>query len=182
MKTRIITLMLFSLALISCKGDKQDEKKETVDTVVNKGNDFFTITLDLIAQNDDSFHVFYSEDKTENFTEQNSVWVEFKGSPNSQKLVFNLPKDRIPTNLRIDFGVNKDQKEVKINNFEIVYQGKKVDMTGLDFFKFFRINEAITVINIPTQTIKAKKEGKDYFGASFYSLEPLSKEIENLLK
>lgn len=182
MKTRIITLILFALAMISCKGDKQEEQKEAASIEVIKGNDFFTITLDVVAQNDDSFHVFYSEDKTENFTEQNSVWVEFKGAPSSQKLTFNLPKDRIPTNLRIDFGVNKEQKEVKINNLEIAYQGKKFNLSGFDFFKFFRPNEAITTIDLSTQTIKAKKEGKDYFGASIYSLEPLSKEMENLLK
>jgi hypothetical protein len=182
MKTKIIALLLFSIAIIGCKGDGQEEKKESVNTELDKGNDFFTITLDLIAQKDDSFHIYYSEDKTENFTEENSIWQEFKGSTNSQKLLFNLPKDRFPTNLRIDFGVNKDQQEIKIKGMEVTYKEKKVNINGFDLLKFFRINYNITTFDAENQMIKAKSEGKDYVGASIYSLEPMAKQLESLLK
>lgn len=181
MRKAIIVLFVFSL--ISCKNEKS-ENTETQQATEQQAatNDFFRITLDVVAKKDDSFHVFYSEDKTLNFTEENSVWAEFKGNDAAQKLVFDLPKDRYPSQLRIDYGLNKDQGEIKINSLEISYKGKVKLISGADYFKYFTPNLENTSVDAGAQTVKALKSGKDFSGPSTYPLESLAVELENLMK
>ncbi len=181
MKQIIILLAIFSF--ISCKNEKTENKETQQATELPTENDFFKITLDVVAKKNDSFHVFYTEDQSQNFSEENSVWVEFKGSEVGQKLVFDLPKDRFPTLLRIDLGLNKDQGEVKINGLEISYKGKSTNISPADFFKYFRPNLENTSVDVPTCTVKAlAKSGKDFSGASLYPNDVLSIELKKLME
>ncbi|MGV3697710.1 hypothetical protein [Flavobacterium sp.] len=176
---RKVLIFLFVFSLISCK-DEKTENTETKNAVEQPaGNDFYSITMDVVAQKDDSFHVLYTEDGSNNFEEINSVWAEFKGSPNSQKLVFNLKEGAIPNQLRLDFGLNKDQGDVKLNSVEIAYLNNKVTFTGPEIFKYFRPNEASTIVDINTQTLKPLNKGGN---TSLYPLEPLKPELEKLLR
>jgi len=177
MKIKIVTFLFLALTLISCKNEDGNKSEENQVSNQPLGNDFFVVTVDLVAQKDDSFHVFFSEDGSDNFTEENSVWFEFKGSPNSQKLVFNLPKERMPNQLRLDFGVNKEQGDVKINSIEITYNGKAFNIQGSELIKYFRANDASSTIDIATQTIKPIKPGVN---TSLYPTEALRPELEKL--
>jgi len=174
-----ILIVLFVFSLLSCKNEKAENNETQQANEKSIGNDFYTITLDVIAKKDDSFHVFYTEDGSVNFEEKNSVWAEFKGSPNSQKLVFNLKKDVMPNQLRLDFGLNKEQGEVKVNSIEIAYLDKKVTYAGQQIFKYFRPNESSTSIDANTQTVKPLKVGEN---ASLYPLESLRPELEKMMK
>lgn len=177
MKKILSFLLVF--ALISCKNDKTpDQENPKAETQVT-GNDFYTITLDLVAQKDDSFHVFYTEDGSVNFDENNSVWCEFKGSLNSQKLVFNLKKGIMPNQLRFDFGLNKEQGEVKLNSVEVAYLDNKRTFSGPEIFKYFRPNESSTTIDVNTQTLKPIKPDDN---TSLYPLETLKPELEKMMK
>lgn len=177
MKKILLVLLVFSL--VGCKNEKSENTQipEVIQQPV--GNDFFRVTIDVVAKKDDAFHVFFTEDKSINFTEENSVWVEFKGSEASQKLVFDLPKDRFPNQLRLDFGINKDLGEVKINNIEVSYKGKTLNMAGAEFTKYFRPNESSTLVDPVNQSLKPAKPG---LNTSLYPLETLSFELEKLLK
>jgi len=161
---------------MSCKNEKTETQQTTEKPA---GNDFYTITLDVVAQKDDSFHVFYTEDGSVNFEENNSVWAEFKGSPNSQKLVFNLKKGVMPNQLRLDFGLNKEQGDVKLNSVEITYLDQKLTYYGPEIFKYFRPNESSTIVDVNTQTLKPlNKDGN----TSLYPLETLKPELEKIMK
>jgi len=174
-----IVIYLFIFTIIGCKEDKST-KEDTVQEQVSN-NDFFRVVLDVIVKKDDAFHIFYNEDGSTDFIEENSIWTEFKGSETSQKIVFDLPKDVIPSQLRIDFGLQKDQGEIKINSLEMSYYGKTTTISGADFFKYFRPNEGNTEVNLEQQTLKALiKPDKEFSGPSVYPLEPLSKEIEKI--
>ncbi|MGV3697709.1 hypothetical protein [Flavobacterium sp.] len=183
MKYKILGLALLAVVFTSCKneprGNKQDAGQEPAAAVVS--NDFFRVTLDVVAKKDDSFHVFYTDDGTMNFSEDRSIWNEFKGSEESQKLVFDLPKGKKPTHLRIDYGLNKDQGEVKINSLEISYKEKSKVIPGSDYFKYFRPNLDNTVVNVGEQTVKAlNAPGKEFAGPSTYPLENLPAELKKL--
>jgi hypothetical protein len=174
-----ILIVLFVFSLISCKNEKSENTETQQAQEQPTGNDFYTVTLDLVAQKDDSFHVFYTEDGSVNFEENNSVWVEFKGSPNSQKLVFNLKKGVVPNQLRLDFGLNKEQGDVKLNSVEIAYLDQKLTYSGSEIFKFFRPNESSTTVDINTQTLKPINKGGN---TSLYPLESLKPELEKIMK
>jgi len=178
-----LLLVLTVLAFVGCKDDKNTKDDQQQEAQKPAGNEFFRVTLDLIAKKDDSFHVFYTEDGSQDFKEENSVWVEFKGSDNAQKLNFDMPKDIKPTQLRIDFGVNKAQEDVKINGMEMSYFGKTAVISGPQFFTFFRPNEASTTFDIPNQLVKKiAVPGKESVNASVYQLESLNGEIEKILQ
>lgn len=181
--TIIVWLALLAITFTSCKNEKSGEKDPKKDVEQNSANNFFRVTLDVVAKKDDSFHVFYLEDQTSNFTEEKSMWSEFKGSEESQKLVFDLPKGKVPKQLRIDYGLNKEQGEVKINSIEISYKGKVKLIPGSEYFKYFRPNLENTIVDVGKQTVKALvKSGDQFEGPSTYPLETLTAELQNLNK
>jgi len=177
MKNLFVVLLVFSL--ISCKNEKTENAETQQTKEQPAGNDFYTITLDVIAQKDDSFHVFYTEDGSVNFEENNSVWAEFKGSSNSQKLVFNLKKGVMPNQLRFDFGLNKQQGDVRLNSIEIAYLNQKVSFSGLEIFKFFRPNELSTTVDQANQTLKPINKDVN---TSLYPIETLKPELEKIMQ
>lgn len=179
MKTRIIlSILLIAVFFTACKNDKSTgspdgDKPEEAAAV-------FQVTLDVIVKKEDDFALFFTEDGSLNFTGV-PIWIPVKASDTPQKVVFNLPANTIPTNLRIDFGISKDQETMTINNYKMTYAGKSFETPGATFFKYFRPNEDCTQIDrVKGLVIPVKKEGK-YFGPSFYPEVPLSDEIAKLV-
>lgn len=179
MKKSFLTIAIVFITLLSCKDKEAPKEDENVDSTELAVKDYYVVTMDLVATKNDSFHVYYTEDGSANFTEENSIWCEFKGSPNSQKLVFKIPEERTPNQLRLDFGVNKEQGDVKVNNIEIVYKDKVFNVLGTEITKYFTPNTASTIIDASNQTIKPIKSG---FNTSLYPIETLKPELEKLLK
>lgn len=179
MKKNILAIALVFTTLLSCKNEQTQKSDENVTSNQPVVNDYFVVTMDLIAQKDDSFHVYFIEDGSDKFTEENSVWCEFKGSPNTQKLIFKMPEDTMPNVFRLDFGVNKEQGDVKVNNIEITYRDKSLKIPGAEISKYFKANDASTIIDLATQTIKPIKPN---INTSLYPTEALRPELEKLLK
>lgn len=161
MKIRISVLVLFtaSIFLSSCKSDKDSDKKPEKEAVVEQINKNFQVSFELIATQDDNMHLYYTEDGSINFNEDKSVWAPFKGSNVSQMVVFNLPEDALPTDLRIDlgYGKNEKQQEIILKNFKMSYYGKSFQATGSDIFNYFYINKDNTLLNLQTATLKRLK-------------------------
>ena len=180
MKTRIIlSVLLATVFFTGCKNEKPIDSLEVVKT--EEAAKIFQIVLDVTVKKNDDFALYYTEDGSINFT-GNPIWIGVKGSGTPQKVVFNLPEDVIPTNLRLDFGISKDQEEMSINNYSMTYAGKTFDAPGAMFFKYFRPNEECTQVDkIKALIIPVKKEGK-YFGPSFYPEVALGEEIGKLVK
>jgi hypothetical protein len=179
MKTKFLTGILIAFALFSCNKEAKQKEADVKETPVAE---VVKVTLDLTFTKDDSFHLFFTEDGTNNFAEENSVWIEVKGSPTSQKVVFTLPEATSPTQLRLDFGLNKEQGDITITNFHIDYFGKTFDAPGAAFFNFFGPNEAITKIDKEKGLIMPVKDQAQYFGPSFYSMPALNDELAKMAK
>jgi len=180
MKTRIISsILLITVFLTGCKNEKPIDSLDVVKT--EQAVKIFQVTLDVTVKKNDDFALFYTEDGSINFT-GDPIWMGVKGSENSQTVVFNLPEEVIPTNLRIDFGHSQDQEAMTINNFKMTYAGKTFEAPGATFFKYFRPNEECTEVDkVKALVIPVKKEGK-YFGPSFYPEITLGEEIGKLVK
>lgn len=179
MKTKFILSVVIAFVLFSCKQEAKPTESKDKNEEVSK---VFKVTLDVKVNKDDTFHLFYTEDGSINFAEESSVWVELKGNPESQQVVFSLPENTIPTQMRIDFGINKNQDDMIIRNFKMDFAGKTFEAPGAQFFKYFRPNDLVVAIDAATGAIKPiKKEGQGY-GPSFYPQEELAKEIESLVK
>ena len=120
------------------------------------------------------------EENDKDFVEEKSVWVEFTGSETNQKIVFNLPENVYPNQLRIDFGIDNRQTEIKLNSILIEYFGKSKIFNGLDVFNYFRPNDISTAVDLTNLTLKSKLEK---VGPSFYPLDnKLNDELKKLAK
>jgi hypothetical protein len=176
MKNKILLAISLLSVLVSCKNEKsvktepEEVKKES-----------FKISLGLIVPKDDSLQIFYTEADKAEYKEENSVWAIVKGSEKEQEATFELPSDVIPSELRIDFGQNKDQKQISVKNFKMEYLGKKFEVRDTLFYQYFQpVNQidwdrknAIAKINTP--------EGQKH-DPSFNPRETLKTEINNLIK
>ncbi|MCF6131465.1 hypothetical protein [Flavobacterium wongokense] len=180
MKTRIIlSVLLATIFFTGCKDEKSVDSLEVVKT--EEAAKIFQVTLDVTVKKDDNFALFYTEDGTINFT-GDPIWIGVKGSDAPQKVVFNLPENVIPTMLRIDFGISKDQDVMTINNYKMTYAGKSFETPGATFFKYFRPNEQCTQVDREKGLVIPVKNQAKYFGPSFYPEITLGEEIAKLVK
>jgi len=142
------------VCLSSCKDDPKTEKPAEEATIENKVDEnLFRVTLNATVLKDDSFQLYYREAESGNFEEANSLFVELKGSEQPQDIVFILPADAIPYYIRLDFGTNKEQQPIKVNDFKIEAYGRKFEAKGSEFFSYLLINESTMKKDVATSTV-----------------------------
>lgn len=178
MNLRNITLVFSLLFVFACNKDKAKEntKAEAPKIPVTENVDKrYKVKLDFIAKKDDSFSLFYTEDGSIDFTKIEPIWVEFKGNPEMQEIVFNIPDKVVPTQIRLDFGVNKDQSEVVIRSLKMEHAGKYFEAQGNLFFEYFRPDPTKTIIDKETAVVKAVVKDGVRQSPSFYPIEDVMK-------
>jgi len=182
MKTRkLLLLALFSLAIISCKDD--NKKQDDVVAPKKDVNEFFNVELDVVAPVEDNFTVYFTEDGTNKFTSDKAVWSGVKGQSESQKVTLNLSEEIIPTNIRIDFGINKEQGDVILEKFKFNYYGKSFEGKGSDFLKYFVPNDSVqTKIDEAKGTITFLKNPKKFFTPFYDPQVSIQDEIKKITK
>ena len=181
MKTNIKFLLLLSLLVFtSCKDDKKAD--ETTNSLPEK-NEFFSVELDVVNQLEDNYALYYTEDNTINFNSDKVAWSGVKAQPESQKVIFNLSEEILPTDIRLDFGLNKDQKEVILENVKMDYYGKSFQIKGSDFLNYYRPNDSIkTEIDQVKGTIKFLQNPKRFNPVFYYPNEKMLEEISKITK
>ena len=168
-----LALLIFIIS--ACKEEKPKEApKETPKVAVTENIDKrYKVMLDFVAKKDDSFALFYTTDGSIDFTKIEPIWVEFKGDEIMQQIVFNIPDNVVPTQLRLDVGVNKEQEEVIIRKFKMVHLDKSFEASGDIFFDYFRPDLTKTIVDKETGVVKPviKKDVRQ--SPSFYPIEPI---------
>lgn len=128
MKCKFLILAIASLTvLFSCNGKKEDAKPV---------NEFFSVEIEAIAAKSADFAMYFSEDGTTNFKDINAVWHGINGGKD-EKIVYTLSDEKIPTHIRLDFGLKQDQDSVVIKNIKVDYYGNTYQFKGSDFFNYF---------------------------------------------
>lgn len=177
MKNYILSGLLFGFLFISCKEDKAPE--ETND--IAKEEVPFTITVNAVVDQDADFQIYFNEDGSEDYTAEQYVNLAIKGSQEAQDLVFILPNDVSPMNLRFDLGSTKELKEVKFNSINIDFNGKNLSIPKEGIFRSFYPNMQVVADTINATAKINVKEGELYdpiIGAT----PELKKQIETLYK
>lgn len=130
-KKYLILLVAVVSVLTSCNDKKETANEEDVN--VKK---FFNVEVEAIASKSDDFAMYFSEDGTSKFEDINAKWAGIKGGSQSQKVVFELTEDRVPTHFRLDFGL-KNQDSVVVKNIKVSYYKGTYEVKGSDFFNYF---------------------------------------------
>lgn len=175
MKANIIVASLLMLALFSsCKDEKKEEAKAA--PVLNN----IQVTLDLVIKKDDSLQLFYKDEAIPAFNEENSIITPVKGSSERQEIVFNLPEEITPTELRFDIGNKEGQLPVVINNFKMQYKDAIYNSKDSTMLYFLPNNQL--KYDQATKTLTYNKVENEPYDPFIYSTELLKKQVGNLYK
>lgn len=183
MKTNTVVLaILFLFTLSSCK--KEADKVE-----VNKNQEelkeTFDVTFNLVIPKDDTFKLYYCEDETLNFGDDRSVMCVVKGSTAPQDLIFKLPANVLPVNVRLDFGDNAEQGDIIVNNMRFKYlkntYEKVFGPTEEITHYFYPLDSQIKIDNA-TKTVKMLKPQGQIHDPLMWSNQLLSEEMVKLYK
>lgn len=114
------TLVLFLLILTACgRGKKNDTI--TIDRIDCK----ITVVINATVLENDVFEVYYYENGQETFHSLDFVYSSVIGGPIPQDIIFELPELIYPERIRLDFGKNKNQKNIKLNALKLVCNSKE---------------------------------------------------------
>lgn len=179
MKTKILAIVIVIVSVFtSCK-----EESTKPEAVADKAANNFKVTVNVTVKEDDNFSLFYTEDGSTDFTTIQPIWVNVKGSSSPQDVVFTLPEDIIPTQIRLDFGINKEQETILINNFSMAYLDKFFQAPGEQFYIYFDPDLSKTIFDKDKKTIDAVvKDGVRQFPSFYPNTKPLGDEITKLLE
>jgi hypothetical protein len=177
---KIVSILAFTILFLSCKEEKKVQEPAKQE---EPKKEFFSVELDVTCPVKDDFVVYYTEDNTINFNEQNTYWNSVKGQPDLQKTVFNFKEEIIPTHIRLDFGINKEQKDIILEKFKLSFYGKSFKARGSDFLKYFAANDSIkTEVDEVKGTIKFIQNPKKYRTPFFYPQQTILDEIKKITK
>lgn len=171
----IAVLFVFS----GCKNEGKEEvlKKETAQGFEPN----FTIKVEAKVSTKDDFAAYYTEDKSNNFDGSKAVWIGIDAGDNFQVVKLNLPQEIVPTNIRLDFGINKDQQNISIQKITMSYQGMSFEIKGDKFFEYFIDTKEFPAVVNPTKgSLEIKYEAGKFKTPYFYPNEKLLNEIQNI--
>ncbi|MEO5777761.1 MAG: hypothetical protein ABIQ27_12720 [Flavobacterium sp.] len=170
MKIRVL-IGLLSLSLVfSCQNKTEENKKDTEATVTPE-QQIFNVEMDVKAETADDFALYYTQDNSIDFSDKQVIWRGVKGGMATERITFNLPENVLPTNIRIDFGIKKDSKDVTLERFKIEYLNKTIEVKGSEFLYYFMVNDKVQALPDPEKgTITFKK--KTEFPAETYYYYP----------
>jgi hypothetical protein len=182
MKTKKIIIAIgFLTFLVACKNKKND--KSTTSTEENKPaiKENFNVELDVKTSKKDDLSLYYTEDNTIAFTGDMVLWHGVAGGNTREKIVFDLSEEKIPTDIRLDFGMNKEQDSVEVYNVKVSYYGNELAIKGSDFFNYFiESKDFKTAIDVKNGSLKIYKNGPEYKTPFFYPRQELIDAIKKL--
>lgn len=180
MKVKSIFLgLLVTVFMFSCKNEpKTEEPKAEVEVKSNA----FKVTLNLLIKKNDTIHLYYTEDNTINFNEENSIWTPVSGNEAAQDVTFELPKDVFPTQFRFDLGINRENEKIVVKGVKFNYLDKLFAINESSVYNYFRVNIDNTNFDPATKEL-SRKDPKIAAGPCLYPLEvQLKTEIDKLAK
>lgn len=175
MKTRLLIIASFLLVLTTaCKNNDKPETDGAQEQPEAQVKQNFSVELDVEAAKKDDFALYYTEDNTLNFNPEMALWHGVKGNNTREKIVFDLSEEKIPTDIRLDFGMNKEQESVTLYGVKIIYYGNEIVFRGSEFFNYFIVSKQFkTEIDAANGALKIMKNGTTYETPFYYPRQEL---------
>jgi hypothetical protein len=173
---KIILFMVTCVIFLSCKNDTKQVEITTDDEVewADKGNENFTLNLNMVVKENDTFTMYYLTDDMKAITKEKSVSVHVSGNSNIQSLKFKLEEKILPTRILLKF--KSENQKIKFLETSLTYEDKEFKFNGDRFFQFFAPNDNIEY-NRATATATSKNVD-DKFNPTFSSRKVLEEKID----
>ncbi len=146
-----------------------------------KVDDVFSLSLNLEARFNDQFKIYYTEDNSYKFSEEKTVRAKVKGLGYSQKITFKLPKNVRPTNIRIDFGININQKLFILDTISLGFNNDRIKIPPSSLLKYFETNKQLKYDSINHNLKVIQNNNQKRYSPIIISKENLFLEIKKLI-
>ena len=133
--------LLFILMTLGCTQEKTEFENQII------------LKLSLIIHEDDELQLFYNSAESSAFIADNSITHKIKGKDTIQSIFFVLKDDEYPERLRIDFGNNRNQKQVEVKEIKLLYNEAFKSFSKDEIKVFFKNNE---YFDFNFETLKGK--------------------------
>lgn len=133
-KSKISGIILL-LSLVACKNTENKEE------VAVKDN--FSVVFEGVFTKNDKIQIFYLVDGAD-WSDESSVSQNIYASNEMQKIELDLPKEVIPSNLRVDLGFNPTQSNVTIKNISVKYKNDIINGDLGVFSDYFFPNQYVS--------------------------------------
>lgn len=175
--------IVLATVLTSCK------EKKTIDENILEPQELketFDVNFNLTVTKDDVFTLYYTEDGTLNFGDDRSVKALVKGNTAKQDVLFKLPVDVLPNQIRLDFGDNAEQDSVLIHSMKAKYLANEFAVNFKDnedgAKHYFYILESQVEYSPDQEKVTFLKPEGQIFDPLMWSNQLLSDELEKLYK
>ena len=141
MKTKVasaLIIFLITMNIVSCK-----EGKEGAIIAPKKENKNFTVEIDYKSSQKNMFIMYFYEDKGEFFTADNAVWLGIQPNEGVQKATLEIPDERLPIDLRINFCFEKLRGPVQFESITLKYLDLSFQIPKAQILEYFVPNEYI---------------------------------------
>lgn len=173
---KVFVIFVAVVFLTGCKKGKQEEGDMPAGTGSN-----LKIYVDIVAEKQDKFSLYYTNDGSIDFTKIKPLWKHVEGSPEVQILVYELPQEVINPQIRLDFGTNPEQQKIILRRVAISYGNEIFEVTGRHIFNYFRPDPTKCTVDIDNNAIVPKIQNGVRQTPSLYPhQEILAKEINKL--
>lgn len=179
MKTAMtFILFLFMIAFAGCKNEVPIDELELV--VPKVEDEHFRVSMYAIVPKDDTFALYYTLEGND-FSKLQPLWTPVSGKKDAQEVQFVLPKGVKPAQLRLDFGLNKQQGIVAVKKIKMTYNQTEFNTAGQDILNYFRPDESKCTINPGNGAFTVKVANGEKQNPSLYPMEAaLSAELTKL--
>lgn len=115
---KIVLLSLISLVIVSCGKEKKQDVEKTVKSD-------FVVYLDAVYEKNDSTYLnIYDRNGKDMLSSR--VYVNVKGSPIVQRVVYKIPTGLEFSNICFSLSTNKEQKTLQIKAISILNNGQAI--------------------------------------------------------
>jgi len=163
--------------LVACKKERSaDESKEDASQLPR----IYEVIVDLVIDTDDDLIIYYKDGQNQWFVEEKAVWRGAIASPTVQQVVFPLPEDIVPNDIRFDIGRNDfKEKTLEIKNITLRFRGKEFNIPQDQVMNFFKPNQYIEY-NQATKKFTFKKDEEGNFDPFFETKPELYPQLLNV--
>jgi hypothetical protein len=177
MKNLYFIYVLLALTLLSsCKGKEEQTEKAT------KEPEVFEVGFNLTFSKDDVFQLYYTEDGSLNFNDEMSIRLPQKGSENPQEVVFKMPNNVLPTNIRLDLGENPEQKSIVVNSMRLKFYDNVFEAKDSLVSRYFYLLENQVKYDNKSSVISIVTPEGVFYDPLMWSNELLTDEIKKVIE